>query len=103
MDQPDDTGFLQWLTDMLGFRDPKLLGDGRYACIVPRFLRSAIVTGYVADVGFEDSWKYRSYPEAKRALDAWDGQGEPTGWIRHQATRATRKVAAENLARRPLM
>lgn len=28
-------------------------------------------------------WCYKSYDEAKAALDAWDGTGEPTGWHRH--------------------
>jgi hypothetical protein len=81
----NDLIFLQWLITECGYRDPKPIGDGRwYACIIPKMYTHAIATGEIGDeVGIHDTWCYHSYADAKFALDAWDGRGEPTGWHRH--------------------
>lgn len=33
--------------------------------------------------GFDDVWCYESVPAAIDALEVWDGEGEPAGWMRH--------------------
>lgn len=84
MSVPAELAFLQWLIDEARCRDPKPIGDGRYACIRPMMFTYAIVTGTIGDRwGVDEHWCYGSYPEAKLALAAWDGTGEPAGWHRH--------------------
>ncbi len=84
---PPDLAFLQWLIDECGYRDPRPIGGGRYAAIRPKVYTHAIVTGRIGDAfGIDRNWCYESYPQAKRALDAWDGQGEPAGWFRDPVT-----------------
>jgi hypothetical protein len=47
----------------------------------------AIIIGQMGDYfGYADRWCYRSEAAAFAALQAWDGTGEPTGWIRHPDT-----------------
>jgi hypothetical protein len=84
--------FLQWLIDANGYRDPKPIGNGRYACIQPKLFTHSIAIGRIGDkFGIDDFWCYPDYPSAKRALDAWDGSGEPVGWHRH--TPSGRRIA----------
>lgn len=78
----------QFLAQVLaenGYRDGKLLdGETRYAAIAPKMYTHAIICGRVGDYwGFYDCWCYRTYHEAQAALAAWNGEGEPEGWIRH--------------------
>jgi hypothetical protein len=81
---PPDLVFLQWLIDECGYLSPKPLPGGRYAAIYPKAYTHAIVTARIGDhYGIDTSWCYSARAEAKAALDAWDGSGEPTGWIRH--------------------
>ena len=53
--------------------------------------RGIVVSGpgpvwYSPAYRFEDRWCYHSYDAAKAALDAWDGEGKPTGWHRDPAS-----------------
>lgn len=83
----DALAFLQWLIDENGYRDPKPIPGGRYAGIRPMIFTYAIVSGQIGDRwGVDRHWCYHSYDEAKAALDAWDGLGEPTGWHRDPVT-----------------
>jgi hypothetical protein len=79
--------FLTTLIRDNGYLAPKLLPEGRYACLA-RFLHTtAIITGRVGDlVSMDDRWCYHDESAARRALLAWDGTGEPTGWHRHPGT-----------------
>jgi hypothetical protein len=83
----DELGFMQWLIDANGYRDPRPIGDGRYACIRPMTYTHAIITGQIGDcAGVDRHWCYHSYAEAKLALTVWDGTGEPAGWHRDPVT-----------------
>jgi len=64
------------------------VSDTEWVAIYPLMFTHAVVKGTVetADVGYEDRWCYHSYEDAKRALDEWDGTGEPSGWHRHPTT-----------------
>lgn len=86
MTVPPDLAFLQWLID-LGYQHPRPLPGGRYACVVRMMFTHAIIVGKIGDrVGYIDRWCYRSAAEALDALEAWDGRGEPTGWVRHPSS-----------------
>lgn len=34
-------------------------------------------------ISYEDAWCYATVAQAIEATLTWDGQGEPTGWIKH--------------------
>lgn len=76
--------YLAWLVERCGYRDPRYLGGGRCAYIIPKIYTHAIAMGRVGDlIGVGECWCYETYDAARAALDAWDGLGEPKGWIRH--------------------
>jgi len=84
---PPDLAFLQWLIDECGYLHPRPIPGGRYACVRPKIFTHAIVTGRIGDMATIDkNWCYETYQQAKAALDAWDGTGEPEGWFRDPDT-----------------
>jgi hypothetical protein len=86
-DVPPDLAFLQWLIDEAGFLHPKPIPGNRWAALQPKLFTCAVATGRMGDrVGFDERWCYAAMRDARAALDAWDGQGEPSGWIRHPTT-----------------
>jgi hypothetical protein len=86
--------YFDWLTIENNYRDPREIGGGRCAYIIPKIFTYAIGTGRIGDmIGVGDCWCYPSYAAARAALDAWDEQGEPEGWIRHPDS--GRRVATE--------
>lgn len=106
--QSDDVGvsqetlaaadFFTYLIRDCGYSHPRLLGEGRYACLVPFLYTSAIITGRIGDrVGYDDRWCYSSHEEALSALDAWSGSGEPEGWHRHPNTGRRRRMTEAGL------
>ena len=79
--------FLTFLVEECHYRGPKVLPDGRVACIYPLVFTDAIIVMTAGDVtGYEDRWCYEKNGSADRALAAWDGAGEPKGWHRHPAS-----------------
>jgi hypothetical protein len=58
------------------------LPDGSYVGLF-KFLYTWAICWDLHPGGYEDRWCYPSYCDAKAALDAWDGEGEPQGWHRH--------------------
>lgn len=90
-----DLQFLQWLKDECGYREVRPLPGGRWAAVWPLMYTHALVVGTIGDMlGCDDRWCYGSYADAKAALDAWDGIGEPNGWHRHPAS-GRRRIAAD--------
>lgn len=77
----------EWLTrfaESCRYPFSKLLGDGRYAVIVPKIYTWAVGTGTVGDEWtLADHWCYHHPEQAIKAFLAWDGQGEPEGWFRN--------------------
>ena len=63
----------------------KTFKDGRRACVARMAYTCAILAGLDA-WGHDDRWCYQTAADARRALDEWDGTGEPQGWHRHPAT-----------------
>lgn len=79
--------FEEFLTDQCGYSDVRMVAPGLYAAIRPFLFTSAVVTVRAGDThGCDDRWCYHSHAEAKAALDAWNGEGEPGGWHRHPAS-----------------
>lgn len=37
----------------------------------------------IDQTGYNDRWCYHNYTDAVKALNNWDGMGEPEGWHRH--------------------
>lgn len=76
--EPSDAQLIE-----LGYMRPiKRLADGRICALMP--INSGLIALCVGITpwGHPDSYYYR-YGEAGRALDAWNGEGEPSGWFRH--------------------
>ena len=68
--------------DLICYFDVQEKGEAAIVGVMPLLFTHAIVSGINA-YGYEDRWCYESYAEAKAALDAWDGTGEPNNWHRH--------------------
>jgi len=73
------------------------LGDGTYSQIkhfangergwLARFAFTvAICSGTTNWRGYDRRWCYHTMADARRALDEWDGTGEPEGWHREPDT-----------------
>ncbi|WP_046869335.1 hypothetical protein [Microvirga massiliensis] len=80
----DELVYMTWLLAE-GHTDVRPLPDGRrWAGIRPLMFTHAIFVGQIGDkVGYDDRWCYHSYQDAKQALEAWTGEGEPSGWHRN--------------------
>lgn len=95
---PDDLLFLRALAEENDYRDTKRLPDGRYAAIFAKAFTVAIISGQIGDrYGFDHNWCYHDYFDAKSALDAWDGTGEPSGWHRHMPSGRRLSVTGEEI------
>lgn len=73
------------IAEMNGYRDIRELGDHGIVAIMPLAFTHAIITE-CNEWGYGDRWCYKTYQDAKNALESWDGTGEPTGWHRHPDT-----------------
>lgn len=83
--EPDE--FMGFLRDECLYLDVRRLPDGRYAAIYPLMFTHAIITVRAGDyAGVEQRWCYHTKRDARAAMAAWDGTGEPQGWHRHTAT-----------------
>lgn len=92
----ETAAFFTFLIRDCGYLEPRELGDGRYAAILPLLFTHAIITGRMGDVlGYSDRWCYAGFEKARAALDAWDGAGEPEGWHRHPDTGRRRELDPE--------
>ena len=59
--------------------------DGECAWIARFMYTTAILYG-LTRTGHRNRWCYHTAADARRALDEWDGVGEPKGWHRHPDT-----------------
>jgi hypothetical protein len=84
--------FLIWLREDCGIHEARLLQGGRWSGVLPLMFTVAIVAGRQGDAhGYEYRWCFHSFAAAKAAHDAWDGNGEPTGWHRDPITHRRRE------------
>ena len=78
--------FVVWMLGN-GYSFPKPIPNGRVAALMQFVYTCAIVTVKIGDkTGYDDRWCYHDRQAAHRALEAWDGTGEPQGWHRHPST-----------------
>jgi hypothetical protein len=71
------------------YTHPKVLNDGRWACVMKLMFHAALIVASPRAWLFgtyEDRWCYRDEAAAAKALDDWDGAGEPQGWHKHPPT-----------------
>lgn len=68
-----------------GYTDYVEFPNGNNACI-NRLMFTHAILSELTEIYHGDRWCYHSYEDAKAALDAWDGEGEPNGWHRHPTT-----------------
>jgi len=81
-----DAEFLMFLKEC-GYTHPRPLPPNEWLAIGNYIYTCAIIKGDMHDrAGFKDRWCYHSYDAAKKALDEWDGVGEPKGWHRNPRT-----------------
>jgi hypothetical protein len=77
--------------DDVGMLWPKVIPGGRYVAVYRAGFNWRIVIGTLFDTWeLRDAWCYPGMGRAKAALDAWDGNGEPTGWFKHPGTNRCR-------------
>lgn len=76
-----------YLTTMIGmgYYSLKPIRDQQYWAGLFNFLfTTAIIVGKMGDESIiYGRWCYHSRDDAQKALDNWDGNGEPDGWHRH--------------------
>lgn len=97
--------FLSWLETECGYKFVREIPNDHYAAIYPKMFTHAIITGRVGDrVSLGDCWCYPDFASAVRALAAWDGTGEPQGWMRHpdSGRRVSRSFTEIDEAGRPV-
>ncbi|MFG7180689.1 hypothetical protein ACGYQ5_14270 [Burkholderia pseudomallei] len=70
-----------WLPED-GCSDYTTFANGRDAMIMRLMYTHAIIAD-LTTMYYGDRWCYHTYADAKAALTAWDGEGEPSGWHRH--------------------
>lgn len=91
----------QYLTDMIGegYYSIKPIRDHEYWTGLMDFLfTTAIVVGKMGDrTTVWDRWCYHSREDAQKALDKWDGNGEPDGWHRHPYSGRRRQNGLETV------
>lgn len=65
----------------------KIIADGVYAAIKPLIFHWTLIVGQVGDeFSYSDRWCCADQDKASKALQEWDGIGEPQGWHRHPAS-----------------
>jgi hypothetical protein len=93
---PPDLAYLQWLIDECGYMHPRPLPGDRWAVVWRKAYTHAIIIGRMFDrTGYDHNFCYETYAQAKAALDAWDGIGEPQGWFRDPGTGRRRTRTAD--------
>lgn len=70
----------------MGYSDVRQLPDGSWAGITRLMFTYAILSGLNA-WGYEDRWCFEREADARAALAAWDGEGDPGDkWHRNPTT-----------------
>ena len=77
--------FMDWLVTSNGYIAARTLPGDRWAAVTLMHSQmSSIITGPMLDyTTVSQRWDYEQLIPALAALEAWNGEGEPTGWIRH--------------------
>lgn len=85
MPDQTDTEWMTYATIANRWSDVKPIGDGRYAALVQQPFTTTIIVGKLHDdFSWEQEWSFHDTWVALDAWTAWDGTGDPAGWIRHK-------------------
>lgn len=95
----EQAAFLTQLIGDGGYQNLKPIRNGEYWVGTFQFMfTTAIIMGRMGDhIGYEERWCYHEYEEAVKALEAWDGEGEPEGWHRHLPSNRRRHNGIEEV------
>lgn len=81
-----------------GLRDLRRLNGNRWAGTLRFMFTHAIIVGRIGNTtGHDDRWCYSLMVDARAALAAWDGEGEPEGWHRHPGSGRRRSVTGDEV------
>lgn len=62
----------------------KDLPDGRYTALTPQIFATILTISQAGDeLGYSEAYTYEDPEKAAAAFEAWEGNGEPDGWVRH--------------------
>jgi hypothetical protein len=69
----------------MGYTDPCVLPDGRFAAVLPLMFTAAIITCSREHLrtGIDERWCFHDKNKALESLRKWNGTGDPEGWHRH--------------------
>lgn len=71
------------LQDENGFIARKDLPDGRYTTLTPQIFTTKLTISRAGDeYGWYEAYEYDDPGKAAASFEAWEGNGEPDGWIR---------------------
>ncbi len=72
------------LVDDHGFIARKDLEDGRYITLTPQLYGTLLTLSQAGnEYGYSEAYTYDNPEKAVASYEAWEGNGEPNGWIRH--------------------
>lgn len=92
-----DAEYLACLVRACGYANVKPLPGRKWAATCAFGYSDAVIAGRLGDrLGYDNRWDYATAAEAKMALNAWDGVGEPGGWFRQPGTGRRRSGSARN-------
>jgi hypothetical protein len=91
----------KYLTTMIGmgYYSIKPIRDNEYwTGLMNLMFTTAIMVGKMGDeISIYDRWCYHSREDAQKALDNWNGIGEPDGWHRHPQSGRRRQNGLETI------
>lgn len=87
---PDEEKFIEELRPY--YHSMRKLNDGRWIG-VHRLLYHWTLHIDISPWGYEDRYCYPNLEDAQKALEVWDGTGDPpSGWVRHPKTARRRDL-----------
>lgn len=80
---------VEYPRDIVGVIEWRIMPNRGFCTVKPLLYNQADLT-YIsynhledAETFFDEAWMYKTVDEAVAAMEAWDGTGEPQGWVRH--------------------
>ena len=65
---------------------------GRGTCGLMKFIFTTGLVVRIDEIGYEGRYCYSSGEDAQRALDSWNGEGDPSGpWIKYKGEEGERR------------
>lgn len=76
----------------LGFRRPRFFNPDHWAAVIPVGSFAAIVDGDrdSLSLGYKRQWNYQDHVAAVSAIEIWNGEDQPKGWVSHHVYEVVR-------------